>query len=389
MKFLIQIPQLIYGGAEKVLVNFANYLVDKGHTVEILEIYDRGYLKPQFDNRVKFDVICSNDFTKKYYVSFSEIKSEHNVIKLLIKIIKKIYITIVGYRRLAERMCSKKYKNKHYDAAINYLETEPPGFLLKYINADKYMQWIHIDFNRASSKIIIDNMDDYKMLDNIICVSNASKQSMSEIYPELKDKISVIYNFFCVDEVKKKSKDIIQSEIFKPDALNVLSIGRMVEQKGYLRALNVILKLKREDRKIRWYIIGDGEDRGKIEKFIENNELMDNVILLGLKDNPYPYIKSCDLFFLPSFYEGFPTVTIEAKILNKPVLATDVCGIREQIKDREQGVIVENSTSGIYKGLRLFLDNPNLIDKFSSSKGMDDVLDNNIKYNKFMNIMEE
>ena len=90
MKFLIQIPQLIYGGAEKVLVNFANYLVDKGHTVEILEIYDRGYLKPQFDNRVKFDVICSNDFTKKNYVSFDEIKSEHNVIKLLIKIIKKI-----------------------------------------------------------------------------------------------------------------------------------------------------------------------------------------------------------------------------------------------------------------------------------------------------------
>ena len=76
MKFLIQIPQLIYAGAEKVLVHFANDLVSRGHEVEILEIYDRGFLKPQFDCRVTFHCICNKEYSKRYYASFDEIKKE-------------------------------------------------------------------------------------------------------------------------------------------------------------------------------------------------------------------------------------------------------------------------------------------------------------------------
>jgi len=57
MRFLIHIPQLIFGGAEKVLVSFANDLVSRGHEVEILETYEKGFLKPQFDSRVAFDSI--------------------------------------------------------------------------------------------------------------------------------------------------------------------------------------------------------------------------------------------------------------------------------------------------------------------------------------------
>ena len=68
MKFLIQIPQLIFGGAEKVLVSFANELAAHGHDVTILETYEKGYLKPQFDSRVRFDAICSKAYTEKYYL---------------------------------------------------------------------------------------------------------------------------------------------------------------------------------------------------------------------------------------------------------------------------------------------------------------------------------
>ena len=81
MKFLIQIPQLIYGGAEKVLVNFANDLIVRGHEVEILESYEKGFLKPQFDSRVTFNAICSKEYTKRYYASLEEIKKEKNIKK--------------------------------------------------------------------------------------------------------------------------------------------------------------------------------------------------------------------------------------------------------------------------------------------------------------------
>jgi len=85
MKFLIQIPQLIYAGAEKVLVSFANDLVERGHEVEILESYERGNLKPQFDPRVTFHCICSKEYTAKYYASLVDIRAEENILQKLLK----------------------------------------------------------------------------------------------------------------------------------------------------------------------------------------------------------------------------------------------------------------------------------------------------------------
>ena len=100
MRFLIHIPQLIFGGAEKVLVSFANDLVERGHEVEILETYDKGLLKPQFDSRVKFDVICSNAFTEKYYASPEQISATKNPFKKIFLISKRVFCKIFGYRNL-------------------------------------------------------------------------------------------------------------------------------------------------------------------------------------------------------------------------------------------------------------------------------------------------
>ena len=381
MRFLIHIPQLIYGGAEKVLVDFANYLVKKGHEVEILETYDRGLLKPQFDKRVRFNVICSKEYTKKYYASLVDITTDKSLIGKIVKIGKLAFSKIVGYRRFAERLTAGYYKNKYYDVAINYLELENPKFILNNINANKYFQWIHIDAERLAPGEHDKYAKVYEKMDGVVCVSETAKQALIKLYPSLKDKAHVIYNFFNTDLIKKKSDDCVKLD---NSTFSILSIGRMVEQKGYLRAMDVINRLAREGYKFKWTIIGDGGDKQEIENKIRIYGIEDKVELLGLKDNPYPYIKTCDLFFLPSLYEGFPTVTIEAKVLNKPVLATEVSGIHEQIEDGKNGIIVENSEIGIYQGLKKFLDEPMLLKKLSDNSGMQKVLDNDMKYEKFM-----
>ncbi len=90
---------------------------------------------------------------------------------------------------------------------------------------------------------------------------------------------------------------------------------------------------------------------------------------------------------MPSLYEGFPTVTIEAKVLEKPVLATMVCGIDEQIENGKQGIICENSEEGIYEGLKKILDNPEILKELTTNKGMEAVLENETKYQQFINII--
>lgn len=386
-KILIHIPQLIYGGAEKVLVNFANYLAAHGNEVEVLETYEKGLLKHQFDRGVSFNAICSNDYTNRYYASLTDIKKEKNPAKLIVKVLKLCFSKIVGYRRFAEKLAAKHYKNKEYDVAINYLEIEDPKFVLDKINADKYIQWIHTDAAKLSEGKLDIFLENYERMDWIVCVAETAKQAMSELYPNLNKKLKVLYNFFDVNSIVSRAEE---EKVFCDDSLSILSIGRMVEeQKAYLRALRVINKLILDGYKFKWYIMGDGVDRKAVENEIKKAKLEDVVILLGQKDNPYPYIKNCSLFFLPSLCEGFPTVTMEAKILKKPVLSTEVSGIREQIVSGKQGLIVDNSENGIYEGLKYILDNPELLNILSDNSGMDAVLDNDIKYEKFMELVKE
>lgn len=387
MKFLIHIPQLIYGGAEKVLVDFSNYLVEKGHEVHIIETYERGFLKSEFNSKVTFDSICSNKYTEKYYVSFNEILKEKNIVKKFKKGLKKIFITIIGYERLAYYFARKRYKNKEFDVAINYLETQSPNFIIKSIKSNKYLQWIHIDISKINEISFIDKQVKlYKKLDNIICVSEVAKLSFDERYVNLKSKTVLIYNFYDVDKIKKMAEG---EKVFDSNNFNILSVGRLVEQKGYERSIEVVYMLKQEGYKFKWYIIGEGVLRREIEKKIEKLKLEDTVYLLGIKKNPYPYIKQCSLFFLPSLYEGFSTVTIEAKILEKPVLSTQVSGIKEQIINNETGIIVDNNIDSIYYGMKNLIENNQLREFIKNNKKISKIIDNHIKYIKLIEIIEK
>ncbi|MBS6519854.1 MAG: glycosyltransferase [Clostridiales bacterium] len=388
MKFLIQIPQLIYGGAEKVLVSFANDLVSRGHEVEILESYEKGFLKPQFDSRVTFNAICSKEYTKRYYASLEEIKEEKNILTKARKCMKLAFSKLVGYRRFAEHLSKKYYKDKKYDVAINYLEIESPEFMKTAICAKKYIQWYHTD---ALDKEVKENTDSmifwYQKMDAIICVAESARQSFIETYPQLKNKTYTIYNFFDTEKIVKQAVEECIYSKPKSGAIRLLSVGRMTSPKAYLRFLGVLERLHEEGYDFQWYVLGDGIERKKIEAKIVELGLSEYVCLEGLTDNPYKYMKNCDLFVLPSEYEGFPTVTVEAKILKCSVLATDVSGIREQIIHGKTGWIVNNDENSIYAGLKYLLEHPEERKKLCVNDGIKDICENDIKYRKLMEII--
>lgn len=385
MRFLIHIPQLIYGGAEKVLVDFANYLVSEGHDVEILETYERGLLKNEFSNKIKFNSICSKDFTRKYYVSLEEIKKEKRVSQKIKKIFKKIFITVVGYERLAHLLATKRYRTQKYDVAINYLEIQSPKFCIKNITANKYFQWIHTDISKHEDTSYIDsNIKWYKKVNNIICVSEVSKEAFVNRYSYLENKVDIIYNFYNSENIIKKS---IDETLFNNPGINIVSVGRLVHEKGYERAIDIFYRLKRNGYQFNWYIVGDGILRRKLEVKIERLNLQKEVHLVGIKENPYPFIKQSDLFFLPSLYEGFPTVTIEAKILERPVLATEVSGIKEQIVSGETGLIVDNNDEAIYMGLKALIENSELRNNLCKNYNIEKIVNNEFKYDKFLQLI--
>lgn len=378
MKFLIYIPQLIFGGAEKVLVNFANDLVSRGHEVEVLELYEKGLLKPQFDQRVTFDAICSKAYTEKYYASLAQVRKK----PLLIG--KLVFSKLVGYRRFAEKLAAKRYAGREFDVAVNYLEIESPAFLLEHIKAKKYIQWYHTDVGNTDDPENSDSMlAVWERMDAIVCVSRISVTHFRERYPSLKEKTHLIYNFFDQNEILEKAKEPYYFPGMRPA---LLSVGRLTEPKQYPRFLDVLARLRDEGYEFSWHVLGEGIQRQEIEEKIRLLHLEDRVYLHGLADNPYKYMAACDLFVLPSGWEGFPTVTVEAKVLNCSVLATDVAGVREQLRHGETGWIVENNEEAIYEGLKHLLNNSATRRTLCRNDDMDNICSNSNKYGIFTQI---
>ena len=179
-----------------------------------------------------------------------------------------------------------------------------------------------------------------------------------------------------------------ESFSYEDDRFVMLSVGRLTSPKQYPRFLDVLARLKADGYSFAWHILGTGADYDAIREKIDALGLDDCALLDGVTDNPYKYMKNCDLFVLPSGWEGFPTVTVEAKILGCPVLATDVSGIREQFVHGETGWIVENSEDGIYEGLKHLLDHPELREKIKSNIGMELIWSNEKKYCEVLRICE-
>ena len=215
----------------------------------------------------------------------------------------------------------------------------------------------------------------------IFCVADSARKSFITMYPMLESKTYTMYNFFDADTVREKSSVAFVFSSMRPV---LLSVGRMTPQKKYLRFLGVLAQLRDEGYAFSWHVLGTGIELDAIKERISEYKLDDRVFLDGLTDNPYMYMAACDLFVLPSGWEGFPTVTVEAKLIGKPVLATDVSGIREQITDGVSGLIVENSENGIYRGLKHLLDNPNYCRMLSQNAGINRITDNEEKYCAFM-----
>ena len=140
------------------------------------------------------------------------------------------------------------------------------------------------------------------------------------------------------------------------ELMKLLSIGRFCTAKNYDNVPE-ITRLMAESGVVdlKWYIIGYGGDEALIRQKIKEAGMEEHVILLGKKENPYPYIKACDIYVQPSRYEGKSVTVREAQMLCKPVVVTAYPTASSQIRDGIDGVIVPLDNDGCAKGLAQFI----------------------------------
>ena len=367
-KILFGITSLTIGGAERVLVDLVNKLKDY-YDITIFTIYPKGELEKELNTNVKLKSL----YNKQY--------------KELTKIGQKIFAPLKVL--LLKNRIYKKYIKDNYDTEIAFLEGPITRlFSVKNKNTRK-IAWVHNDiskvFGEGIKSKIKKSLDKkiYEKYDDLVFVSKDNLKSFNEVYSNLKINNAnkrVIYNYIDKDRILKKSLEKVK--LFNEDnCINFVSVCRLVHQKGIDRLIKVHKRLIESGYQHKFYIIGEGPEREKLENLIKENHIETTFYLLGQKENPYPYIKNADYFCLLSRFEGYGMVLEEAKILNKTIIITNTAA-REAVEDYDNKFILENSEEEIYRGLE------NILNKDKENVKTEN-LDNSKKQYNNSNIINE
>ena len=143
-------------------------------------------------------------------------------------------------------------------------------------------------------------------------------------------------------------------------------MGRLDRQKGLDIAIEACARLA-DSVDFRWYVLGDGPQRGELEALIASRGLRDRFFLLGTTLNPYPYLARCDVYAQPSRFEGKSIALEEAKCLARPILTTAFSTVRDQIEDGVTGSIAQIDADDVAEKLRALLLEPALRQKLTDN----------------------
>ena len=175
----------------------------------------------------------------------------------------------------------------------------------------------------------------------------------------------VLYNTIDTDKIVRMSADIPQQNPFSEREFNLISVGRIIDAKGFDRLVRIQKRLKDEGYASHVFILGTGQDRERLDTIARENGIADSFTFLGFHENPYQYVSRADLFVCSSRREGFSTAVSEALVLGVPVVSSNCSGAKELLGDNnEYGIVTENDEEALYQGIKRMLSEPGLLEHY-------------------------
>ncbi len=358
-KLLFVIDSLNIGGAEKSIVSLLNLIDYSKYEIDFLLFKKDGDLRKYVPNQV--NMLPIPEYFQ--YISNEKIPVNKSILYFYYRIKTTVRLRINEYKnhvlhseqvvfRSLEKIIAPAQKK--YDVAIAYSQGMPTYFVANKVYASKKMAWINTDYVHTLYDKELD-YESYKKINKIITVSRNTQDSVSKIRKEYKDKVDLLFDIVDPDMINQMANEHEVNE-FDQSFINIVTVGRLVTAKGYSTAIETARLLQQSGYKFKWFGIGEGPERKKLQELINKYKLSDCFMLLGKKLNPYPYIKNCDIYVQTSIKEGFGLTVSEAKILRKPIVCTNFPTAKEIINHNVDGLLVEKNINGIYKGIKKYLD---------------------------------
>lgn len=259
---------------------------------------------------------------------------------------------------------------QHFDAALAFIEGYATRIVSGAPSSVKRLAWLHCDIiNHHWTNIAYrsdrEEIESYCTFDSVVCVSSGVQAQLLK-YCGKDLRTRVILNPIDSDDIIKKANVAgVPIDVIPSAAIRIISLGRLVPIKGYERLIRVARRLIDDGSDISLTILGEGNERNRLQALINENSLSARVFLLGYKENPYLYLKASDIYVCSSYSEGYNTAIVEALVLGKAVVSTDCMKEKDLLGDSEFGIVADNSEDGLYSGLKQMIQ-PSILEKYSS-----------------------
>jgi len=256
--------------------------------------------------------------------------------------------------------------DKEYDLAVSFLA--PHDIVLEKVRARKKVCWVHTDYTKIDIDTDLEGPV-WSRFDHIAAVSDAVSEAFLTRFPALREKMVTLPNILSPEWIRSRAEAFrVDDEMpQEPGVTRLLSIGRFTVAKNFANVPDICRRIRETGIAIRWYLIGYGGEEDLIRERITEAGMEEYVRILGKKENPYPYLKACDVYVQPSRFEGNSVSVREAQILGKPVVVTAYPTVSSQIENGVDGVIVPMDNAGCASALAVLVSEPEKQDFLSSN----------------------
>ncbi|MDE7253681.1 MAG: glycosyltransferase [Acetatifactor sp.] len=251
-----------------------------------------------------------------------------------------------------------------FDLAVAYLEGGATYYVADHVDARRRAAFVHVDYERAGYTRALDR-GCYLKYDRIFAVSDEVRKAFLGVYPECEERTDVFHNILDAEAIRRKAgEEEVPYFADGYQGMRILSVGRLTAQKAFEVSIQAMKLLKERGEQVRWYVLGDGDQRKTLEEQVRRLGLEEDFVMPGAVDNPYPYMAQADLYVHASRFEGKSIAIQEAQILGKAILVSDCSGNREQVTDGVDGRMCELTPEGICEGIIELLHDPEKRERF-------------------------
>lgn len=343
-KIVFVIESLHIGGAEKSLVTLLQNLDPKVFEIDLIIFNKNGLFRnfvPESVNCIELDFPKLTSVERLQFFVKRKLAAKQHKAQLLWPIIENKF----------------KQVPKKYDIAIAYNQGFATYFVNTFLLAYKKYAWINTDYKKAGYDILFD-YPIYSNFDKVVTVSSEVKKGFLRELEKVNRNLPItIIKDITDKKIVDQQANSVQKIKFDNNVINIVSVGRLVNYKGFQLAVESCKNLINKGCNIKWYVVGEGSERRNLEKLVKEYSLENIFFLLGGDPNPYPYMKNSSIYVQTSLFEGLGLTVIEASLLNKPIVSTNFPTVHGIIKDEETGLIAEMNAESISKQVeRLILD---------------------------------